>query len=211
MFGGHFYSRHPRKAFPHISNNVHNHTTMFLHPAGVHCVCTATISHLAEHFTKYPESKLLVCNYIPAWQQWNVPVRLVSITAFQPFEDMFSAGLENWPPPLFTRKSILPYCFSTDDTRSFTCLTQTPSYCRLKVMKFMELNVKAAAPHFHSWCYTGEEWQKQNWIQGSVVSSPGRLPGAFLCFYWRWPHCSLKGRLEIRHHQIIRQDLLLLK
>lgn len=47
----------------------------------------------------------------------------MSITAFQPLEDTFSAGLLNWPPPLFTRKSILPNCFSTDDIRPFTCHT----------------------------------------------------------------------------------------
>ena len=40
---------------------------------------------------------------LPSLQQWKVPVRLVSITAFQPLEETCSAGLLNWPPPLFTR------------------------------------------------------------------------------------------------------------
>lgn len=86
------------------------------------CLDRTTNNHM-EHLNKCSELVLPVWG-LPAWQQWNVPVRLVSITAFHPLEDMFSAGLLNWPPPLFTRKSILPCCFSTDDMRAFTCHTQ---------------------------------------------------------------------------------------
>jgi hypothetical protein len=34
----------------------------------------------------------------------NVPVKLVSITAFQPLDLMSAAFEGNWPPPLLTRK-----------------------------------------------------------------------------------------------------------
>lgn len=79
-------------------------------------------SHSKSLNTLNTEPELTVCS-LPSLQQWKVPVRLVSITAFQPLEDISSAGLLNWPPPLFTRKSILPNCLSTDDTRAFTCQT----------------------------------------------------------------------------------------
>lgn len=34
------FLRHPWKTFPHVSDDVHNHTTMLLHPRRVHCVWT---------------------------------------------------------------------------------------------------------------------------------------------------------------------------
>ena len=46
--------------------------------------------------------------FLPSLQHRNVPFKLVSMTAFQPLEDMLETGDMNWPPPLFTRKSIFP-------------------------------------------------------------------------------------------------------
>lgn len=57
----------------------------------------------------------------PSLQHKNVPLRLVSITAFQPFALIMFAGLENCPPPLFTKKSILPWSFRVEAIRFFTC------------------------------------------------------------------------------------------
>jgi hypothetical protein len=51
----------------------------------------------------------------------NVPVRLVSITAFQPFSEKSLAGEKNWPPPLFTRKSNLPNFSRVALNRFLTC------------------------------------------------------------------------------------------
>lgn len=93
------------------------------------------------------EPVLPVC-ILPAWQQWKVPVRLVSITAFQPLEVMCSAGLLNWPPPLFTRKSILPHWFSTDDTRAFTCHTGNQN--KINTVNTSE-NVATKCRRFEGW------------------------------------------------------------
>lgn len=60
-----------------------------------------SISH-TESLKAQPEPVLAVQG-LPSLQQWKVPFRLVSTTAFQPLEDMLSTGLVNWPPPLFTR------------------------------------------------------------------------------------------------------------
>lgn len=57
----------------------------------------------------YQESHLYSMNeFLPSLQHRNVPFKLVSMTAFQPLEDMLETGHINWPPPLFTRKSIFP-------------------------------------------------------------------------------------------------------
>lgn len=100
----------------------------------------------------------IVC-IIPAWQHWKVPVRFVSITAFQPLEEMCSAGLLNCPPPLFTKKSILPYCFNTDDTRSFTLQTWGNQSMRqlCEQVKPFGGRLWKSAPRSHFGCYTEAE------------------------------------------------------
>ena len=47
-------------------------------------------------------------SHLPSLQHKKVPVKFVSITAFQPFRLIFSARLGNCPPALFTIKSIWP-------------------------------------------------------------------------------------------------------
>ena len=56
------------------------------------------------------------------------PVRLVSITAFHPFSDNSSPMLQNCPPPLFTRKSILPNSSRACFTICMTCKLETGTF-----------------------------------------------------------------------------------
>ncbi len=44
----------------------------------------------------------------PSLQQRNVPLRLVLMIAFHPFNEISSAGAMNCPPALFTKKSREP-------------------------------------------------------------------------------------------------------
>ena len=44
--------------------------------------------------------------FVPSLDIKNVPVKLVSITAFHPLRLMSLAMDGNWPPPLLTKKSI---------------------------------------------------------------------------------------------------------
>lgn len=55
--------------------------------------------------------------YQPSLQSRNVPVKLVSITACQPFNEISAAGEINCPPPLLTKKSNLPCLANVWDTK----------------------------------------------------------------------------------------------
>lgn len=68
----------------------------------------------------YAISRRIFSN-LPSLQQRNVPLRLVSITAFQPLAVILATGLVNCPPPLFTKKSIFPWSFRTEAIMFLTC------------------------------------------------------------------------------------------
>lgn len=59
-------------------------------------------------------------NYAPSLHIKNVPVKLVSMTAFHPFNEISAAGDKNCPPPLLTTKSNFPYVAIVVDIR-FLC------------------------------------------------------------------------------------------
>lgn len=123
-------SRHSRKTLPHVCNDVHNCTSMIFHPCIVCYELRAKPDLVAFEFVMrncqhvISEIKFTICTLRskqtvclafhiaicaePSLQHKNVPLRLVSITAFQPFALILFTGLENCPPPLFTKKSILP-------------------------------------------------------------------------------------------------------
>ena len=193
------YLRHAWEAFPHVGDDVDDHPPVLFHPRGVDCV-ERPANNQTESFQKHKVNQVFAVCFSPSLQQWKVPVRLVSITAFQPLDVMCSAGLVNWPPPLFTRKSILPCRFSTDDTRVFTCHTggvktrghnEILQTCTDNMLQFQRMRVCTGLPHPHFGCYTVGEWRTQGWREGFFVSAPELLPPTSPPFCWRSPHCNL--------------------
>ena len=90
----------------------------------------------------------------PSFDIRKVPVKFVSTTAFHPFNEISAAGLTNWPPPLFTRKSIFPNSLMVVETRA--CTWQSKGYITAQLYgeynsSISQFNILFLASLFDSW------------------------------------------------------------
>lgn len=178
---------HPGKALPHVSNDVHNYTSMLLHPCRIDCV-----NETSQNQYLLPDYSIMCSLYASYLPDSN---------------GKFQSGWCQSQLSSLWGKYVLLGCW-TDlhhySPESLSChiastlMTQVPSpYRHMRKSNHHRAVFAAAnnestggrlwesAPRSHFGCYTEGEQQMRGWQEGVFVSSPELLPPAVLYSDWR--------------------------